>query len=233
MKPILLSESNLAELNPVGKKCADNFAKNLQFSKYGKLTLLEIAGVDKNTKVKVIAVCDCGVKIVANIHSIKSGSTSSCGCNFLKREITGHPLYAVLSSMINRTTNPNNIGYKYYGARGIKVCEEWSTNPESFLHWALENGYEKGLAIDRIDTDGDYQPHNCRFVTRKENNSNKRTNRLCIYNGETMTLAEASRRLGRNKRYLDYCVSNNRLHLIPNSIQLIGKQNNQTIHYGT
>ena len=95
--------------------------------------------------------------------------------------------------------------YKYYGARGIKICEEWEDR-KNFEQWALSHGYDDGLQIDRIDNDGDYTPENCRFVTPKVNANNRRNPNIVyfgtraaaakpiLYNGEMVTIAELSRR---------------------------------------
>ena len=92
--------------------------------------------------------------------------------------------------MIYRCTKKNNASYKNYGGRGIKVCDEWLTSRKSFFDFVIENGYEDGLSIDRINNDGDYEPSNVRFVTMKENCRNKRNNRHITINKETKTLAE-------------------------------------------
>lgn len=85
-----------------------------------------------------------------------------------------HPLYRVLKSAVSRCTNEKSKDYKWYGARGIKVCEEWSENPEAFVAWAIDNGYKNGMELDRRDNDGNYSPDNCRFVTHVENCRNRR-----------------------------------------------------------
>ena len=108
----------------------------------------------------------------------------------------------IYSEMKQRCYNPKCKSYKDYGERGITVCDEW-TNIEkvdgkttkgwlSFKKWALENGYSESLTIDRIDTNGDYSPQNCRWVTRKVQANNVRTNRFITYNGVTKTLSEWS-----------------------------------------
>lgn len=100
------------------------------------------------------------------------------------------------NGMKQRCYNPKNSEYKNYGARGIGICEEWLSNPDSFFEWGVLNGYEKGLTIDRIDVNSGYEPKNCRWATMAEQQSNKRSNVMVECNGEMVTLAEASRRIG-------------------------------------
>ncbi len=98
-------------------------------------------------------------------------------------------LYPVWRNMLGRCENPLSEKYPLYGARGIKVCEEWH-NPKSFIDWVLANGYERGLQIDRINNDGNYEPNNCRFATRKQNQRNKRNNHILTINGISKCIAE-------------------------------------------
>jgi len=91
--------------------------------------------------------------------------------------------------MKNRCTNTNYEGYKYYGGRGIKVCDEW-LEFEPFLEWALKNDFRRDLQIDRIDVDGNYSPHNCRWVTPKVNSQNKRRHKQINIKGEIKTLSQ-------------------------------------------
>lgn len=83
-------------------------------------------------------------------------------------------LYSVWTSMVQRTTNKNHPHYNLWGGRGIVVCNEWRESSISFINWAKSNGYKEGLDIDRINNDGNYEPSNCRFVTRSQNLLNKR-----------------------------------------------------------
>jgi hypothetical protein len=83
-------------------------------------------------------------------------------------------LYSIWTTMKQRCYNPKNVNYKLYGARGIIVCSEWRFSFRSFKTWAFQNGYDEKLTIDRINNDGNYEPDNCRWVTREENNKNKR-----------------------------------------------------------
>jgi len=109
---------------------------------------------------------------------------------------TQHPLYEVWRSMNRRCHDAKNGQYKRYGARGIAVCVEWRRNFESFVEWAKEAGYEKGLQIDRIDNDGGYSPENCRFVSPMKNANNRGNNRLYSVGGDTKTLSEWARECG-------------------------------------
>jgi hypothetical protein len=90
-------------------------------------------------------------------------------------------------------TNPN---YSNYGGRGITVCEEWKDNFQTFYVWAMSSGYSTDLTLDRINVNGNYEPSNCRWYTRKEQNFNKRNNRILSFNGKTQTLQEWSEETG-------------------------------------
>lgn len=108
-----------------------------------------------------------------------------------------HKLYDVWVSMIDRCEHPSSTSWRYYGARGIAVAEEWH-DPNAFIDWALEHGYEEGMNLDRIDNDGNYGPHNCRFITHRSNMLNQRRNRRIELMGTTRTVMEWSRVLGIN-----------------------------------
>jgi hypothetical protein len=86
----------------------------------------------------------------------------------IKHGGSGTALFMVLNGMKTRCENPNSTAYKWYGAKGVKVCPEWK-DFAVFRDWAMSHGYKKGLTIDRIDPDGDYCPDNCRWITRSEN----------------------------------------------------------------
>ncbi|MBU5626519.1 hypothetical protein KQI82_06245 [Oscillibacter sp. MSJ-2] len=89
-------------------------------------------------------------------------------------------------------------GYEWnkYGGRGITMCDEWRNSFETFQTWALANGYQDHLSIDRIDVNGNYCPENCRWATVYEQNNNKRTSRYLSYNGETKTIREFADKYG-------------------------------------
>ena len=92
----------------------------------------------------------------------------------------------------------SSTNYKYYGGRGIEVCSEWKNSYSNFKQWALENGFEenKGLTLDRIDFNGNYCPENCRWITFKEQQRNKRNNLTVLFLGKVMTASELSKTLG-------------------------------------
>lgn len=127
--------------------------------------------------------CDCGsIKTVAGT-SLKTGTSTSCGCNLLNRKprshgLSKHPLYKVWQRMKGCTTSKTHQDYKHYGARGIAVCSEWLSNFSNFYEWAISSGYERGLTIERVDVNGNYEPDNCTWIPRSEQPKNtRRTNR--------------------------------------------------------
>lgn len=107
-----------------------------------------------------------------------------------KHGLWHHPIYRAYDAIISRCYNSNVPAYKNYGGRGISMCDEWRKDRNKFFSWAFENGYAQGLHIDRIDNNGNYSPENCRFVSRKINNNNKRANRFITYNEQTKTIAQ-------------------------------------------
>lgn len=130
--------------------------------------------------------CKCGKVIVLRTDVVKSGATKSCGCTrnsiFVKGHPYGkrfesthglskHPLFRVWSNIIDRCygLKPKDKGYCYYKGKGITMCDEWKSNFKNFYDWAFSNNWKKGLSIDRKDSDGNYEPNNCQFITRSEN----------------------------------------------------------------
>jgi hypothetical protein len=149
----------------------------------------------------VEAICKCGKIKNYPYRYLVSGNTKSCGC--VRREkilaskvthaLSGHPLYSVYQDMKRRCYDKKNGSYKNYGGRGIFVCDEWLNDVNAFVKWGMDNGYEKGLELDRKGNDSNYEPSNCRFITRDIGNRNTRRNIYITAFGETKTVSEWAR----------------------------------------
>lgn len=98
--------------------------------------------------------------------------------------------------MFRRCYDPDDRYYYLYGARGITLCPAWLEAPRSFVRWALDNGYQPGLVLDRIDNEGPYSPENCRWVTAAESSRNRRNTLRFLYNGELRTTSEIAELTG-------------------------------------
>ena len=164
--------------------------------RFGKLTVIARAD-NQGTKAMWVCLCDCGKikeKAVTS-YDLKSGKIRSCGCLYLESNkgrnkthgLTNTRIHRVWSSMKARCSSP---AYKNYFGRGITVCNEWVTSFENFYVWATANGYSDELTIDRIDTNGNYCPENCRWVSMKQQQNNRRNNRMVTYFGVVYTLSE-------------------------------------------
>ena len=99
-------------------------------------------------------------------------------------------LYKVWLSMKRRCYDSNHENYSYYGGRGITVCDDWLKSFENFRYWAINNGYSDDLTIDRIDTNGNYEPQNCRWIPFRDQVKNRRNTIKITINNETKTLKE-------------------------------------------
>ena len=158
-----------------------------------KPTLIEDLGMmfpTKNSKRKFrygLYKCGfCGEEFRTQTSRVKNKYIKSCGCYKKRRTSETHKthglqntrIYKIWSTLKGRVLNPKNKAYKDYGGRGITLCDEW-LDVQNFYDWAMSNGYEenKGLSIDRIDNDGNYEPNNCRWTTRVIQNRNQRIQR--------------------------------------------------------
>lgn len=139
----------------------------------------------------------CSELTIKKLPAVREGRVVSCGCynkvKGVKHNLSGSRLYVVWNGMKQRCYNPNTGKYPLYGGKGIKICDDWNNNPESFIEWALKNGYKAGLTIDRINSDGNYSPENCRVVNYiRQNNNTSRNNFIELF-GEKKTVAQWSR----------------------------------------
>lgn len=172
--------------------------KNLIGQRFGRLTVVEELPERKCGHVVWLCKCDCGNYTKVTTSNLRSGCILSCRCysKELTKEIhTTHggrktKLFGVWSVMRQRCNNANSKSYHNYGLRGIKVCDEWQNDFSAFQKWALYNGYEEGLTIDRINNDGNYEPSNCRWVSRKVQGNNTRRNILITIGDERKTLKQ-------------------------------------------
>jgi len=115
--------------------------------------------------------CDCGNVKEITKYKVVFGEIKSCGCLSKKHGLSLHPLYGKWRDIKQRCSNTKCKAYRNYGAKGILICDEWKNNFLSFYNWAITNGWENGLTIDRIYNNKGYCPDNCHFVTLSENTS--------------------------------------------------------------
>jgi len=143
---------------------------------FRRLLVLEDIG-RKHGKILWKCVCSCGNTVNVTGNALRRENTKSCGC--LNKEaitthgLAKHVLYKVWGKMHSRCYKEKAKDYSAYGGRGISICKEWYSL-QTFYKWAIANGWEKTLQIDRKDNDGNYTPDNCRFVTRIVNINNRR-----------------------------------------------------------
>lgn len=170
-----------------------------------RLTVIQFTETKKDKsrwRKMVKAKCICGIEKIYPLADITSGHSLSCGCfgkeqriKSVKKYSFNIPgLYSSYSSMMRRCYDKNYNPYKYYGAKGVIVCEEWKNNYEAFLQWSLKNGWQKGLHLDK-DKNGDgflYSPNTCEWMTNHENSKYKSKNPAIMveYKGKNMTLGE-------------------------------------------
>ena len=192
----------------MGEECVTNQIGQ----RFGRWTVLSVAKTGKHIYLNCL--CDCGTKRVVNRETLHNGRSKSCGC--LHKEIVkkqkvnfkhGHSktkLYAVWKTMRQRCKAKSGINYKHYSSKGIHVCPEWKDDFQAFYNWAMSNGYQEGLEIDRIDVNGGYNPENCRWVTHMVNADNRRSVFHYEYEGKTYNAKELSLLLGYCGYYVSY-----------------------------
>jgi hypothetical protein len=164
---------------------------------FGRYTVVERVENYRNHR-RFLCRCECGnTKVVRSDH-LTRGSILSCGCYNKDKNIELHSthhmtntrLFYIWQSMKQRCYDTNCNTHKNYGARGISICDEWLNDFICFYNWSIGNGYSDELSIDRIDVDGNYEPSNCRWATRKEQIRNRRNTKYVTHNEETKALPE-------------------------------------------
>lgn len=168
--------------------------KDLSGEKFGKLTVIKLhhkkrcytpKGKSVGFKKFWLCQCDCGNITIVEGCALKNGNTKSCGCyrmellkhNFVIHNKTNTRLFRIWDGMKTRCYNHKSNRYKNYGGRGIKICDEWLNDFMSFYNWAVSNGYNDNLSIDRVNNNGNYEPSNCRWATAKEQANNRTNNK--------------------------------------------------------
>jgi hypothetical protein len=174
------------------------------------LRFLPELGTDRGAK--FLFRCECGKEFVARSNDVRKGRVKSCGCvNRVERAAAvtkhgfwKHPTYTAWIHIKDRCNNPRNAEFEHYGGRGIKICEEWANDSGAFCRWSMANGWKKGLTIDRIDVNGDYEPDNCRWVSMEVQQNNKRNNHIIEFCGEKMSLSQLAHKTGVSRNRLYY-----------------------------
>lgn len=168
--------------------------------RFGRLVALKKVGKNERGQSRWLCKCDCGNMVTVTASNLKPYGKKNfgCGCQMgknIKHGLIHTRLYNIWAKIKERCSNPYNKDFPRYGGRGIFICEEWQEF-KVFYDWAMENGYDDSLQIDRKNNDGPYSPDNCRWVTVKTNSNNKRNNHFITYNGETKTIAQWGELLG-------------------------------------
>ena len=170
-----------------------------QGDKFGKWTIIEEIApkiISGKPRRMFRCQCECGNIGEVQLACLRNGHSTSCGCEQKRRAAKAqtkhglagkHPLYLTWKNMKKRCNYPNASEYENYGGRGI--CEEWSNSFQSFYDWAINNGWSRELTIDRIDTNGNYCPENCRWSNIETQMNNMTKNHYIEYNGDTYTLS--------------------------------------------
>ena len=175
--------------------------------RYGRLTIIrevEPAGSSNKRVRRFLCRCDCGNEIICRLPNLKSGTTKSCGCyrKFVSsnrrdcHHLQNTRIYRIWCGMKRRCYNKHNEHFDRYGGRGIIVCDEWKTDFMNFYDWAMSNGYDDKLSIDRINNEGNYEPSNCRWANQKQQIVNSTATIKCSLGGNIVSLSDIADILG-------------------------------------
>lgn len=177
--------------------------------RFGKIVVVEYAHAHNGAYWR--CACDCGGVTIVKGYHLRAGMTKSCGCGAraqaaencrasARRRAVPHAysrkLKDLYGNMIRRCFDPKNKRWAEYGGRGITVCELWLNDRRGFYDWAVANGWQPGLQIDRINNDGGYEPGNCRFVDGFVQANNTRKNTFLEWNGRRLTVSQWAREIG-------------------------------------
>lgn len=168
---------------------------DMRNQRFGRLFVIERSSQRKaGAQIHWICRCDCGNYTIVRGQDLRLGKTKSCGCYALecrtKHGGFGSKLYNIWRQMRYRCNTESCDAYKWYGSRGISVCQEWNDDFKAFHDWAIANGYKEGLSIERIDVNKGYEPSNCTWIPQSKQLRNTRRNLKITINGETKPLVE-------------------------------------------
>lgn len=179
--------------------------------KFNKLTIIERCGSDNSYHKLYKCKCDCGNYAVLRGTNIIRGVTKTCGCLIIEtntKRLTRHGkygtrIYRIWNGIMTRCSHSAKSHPRYSG-RGIDVCDEWRSDFVNFYNWAMKNGYNKELSIDRIDNNGNYEPTNCKWSTNKEQARNNSRNVMIKYKGMTKCINEWAEYFGITENSIRY-----------------------------
>lgn len=179
--------------------------KDLTGMKFGKWEVLEFSHFSKNRESYWLCKCDCGaIKFVKGNNLLQGASKSCLSCAKTIHGMSGSRIYKIWKAIKYRCNNKDNAVYQNYRGRGIKVCEEWENSFQTFYNWAISNGYNDSLTIDRINNNAGYSPENCRWATVQEQSLNRRTNVYLSLNGIPKTISQWSDELNINRTTIQH-----------------------------
>ena len=223
--------------------------------RFGRLAVTDFVHAEAPTRGWLwVCKCDCGNIKVLRPSEVKSGKIRSCGClhdevcskkatKFVNRVVDHKRLYSIYNGIKKRCYRPEEPRYKDYGARGIRMADEWldsTSGFDRFVEWSMVNGYTDEMTIDRIDVDGNYEPANCRWLPLPEQALNKRDTLWVEYKGERVQLLTLCNRFG-----VSYDTVHNRIYSLGWSVEaavdtpsqqhdsLMSKCRERGINYGT
>lgn len=198
----------------VEKTKADNFVPHKFDESYigrknNMLTVIGIVWDIKTHKRRFACQCECGKLYYVKPTFWENGKVKSCGCLWESKKVEHTKeldrLRSIRQGMIDRCYNPSSDAWDYYGGRGIYICKEWLDSFDVFAEWALSHGYSNELTIDRIDTNGNYEPNNCRWADYKTQRANQRprySGKMVRFCGEKMSINELCEKYDLDRRTL-------------------------------
>lgn len=181
----------MAEIKPIP---TSSTFQDLTGRVIGSVSVIGFVGSNERRQAKWLCRCKCGKEIITWQKVLVRGFHAGCGC-WRAGQGTTHgmsrtPTYSSWQRMIDRCTNAKNKHFENYGGRGVVICHRWRISFKNFLD---DMGIRPdGTSLDRVNNDGNYEPGNCRWATRSQQQSNRRVNHLITINGETRTITQWS-----------------------------------------